>query len=139
MKNFKLGIILLIFVLAGSSVFAQTPVKPVRPFSNYRIAGGLVFVSGQIGVSGLIAGKSSFTDEVHACIKKVSSVLNETGLPLKNTVSITVYLKNIEQFNEFNEVYLKYFKAPFPTRTCVIVKDLVQNSNIEISAVASMG
>ncbi|WP_316795115.1 RidA family protein [Pedobacter agri] len=137
MKNFTTCIWVLILFSASTSVFAQSPVKRVLPFSNYRTSGSLVFVSGQIGKNASIVDKNSLTDEVHTCIKNVSSVLNEAGLSLKNTVSVTVYLKNIDQFNEFNQVYLKYFKAPFPTRTCVIVKDLVQNANIEISVIAS--
>jgi 2-iminobutanoate/2-iminopropanoate deaminase len=52
-------------------------------------------------------------------------------------LSVTVYLKDIKQFEEFNQVYQRYFHAPFPARTCVAVKELVMGASVEISVIAS--
>jgi 2-iminobutanoate/2-iminopropanoate deaminase len=48
-----------------------------------------------------------------------------------------LYLKDIKQFEEFNQVYQRYFHAPFPARTCVAVKELVMGASVEISVIAS--
>lgn len=130
-------LLLLTLILFSSQTFAQQPVKAKKPFSDAVHAGGLLFVSGQLGLNSLVQGKDSFRDEVRNALGNVERILHENGLSLKNVVNVTVYLKRPKQFDVFNEVYMQQFSDPFPARTCVIVKDLVQHANIEISVVAS--
>jgi 2-iminobutanoate/2-iminopropanoate deaminase len=137
MKRLKEKFLLPIALCAIQTVFAQQPVKVVKPFSDVVASNGLVFVSGQLGINTLTKDKHSFSDEVRGAIKNVDMILKKNGLSLENAVSVTVYLKEAAQFSVFNQVYLSYFTPPFPARTCVIVKDLVQHANIEISVIAS--
>ena len=136
MIKIKNPLLLLTLILFCSQTFAQLPAKAKKPFSDAVQAGGLLFVSGQLGLNSLVKGKDSFRDEVRNALGNVKQILNKNGLSLKHVVKVTVYLKNLEQFDVFNEIYMQQFSDPFPARTCVIVKDLVQHANIEISVIA---
>lgn len=136
MIKIKIPLLLLTLILFCSQAFAQQPAKAKRPFSDAVQAGGLLFVSGQLGLNSFVKGKDSFRDEVGNALGNVKQILNKNGLSLKHVVNVTVYLKNLEQFDVFNEIYMQQFSEPYPARTCVVVKDLVQRANIEIAVVA---
>ena len=136
MKKIKIPLLLLTLILFCSQAFAQQPAKAKKPFSDAVQAGGLLFVSGQLGLNSFVKGKDSFRYEVRNALGNVKQILNKNGLSLKHVVNVTVYLKNLEQFEVFNEIYMQQFSDPFPARTCVIIKDLIQQANIEIAVVA---
>lgn len=96
---------------------------------------GLVFVSGQIGVDAKDQN-IGFSEEVHQALKNVNAILQQAGSSLSQVMSVTVYLRSLDHFDEFNSVYKQYFHSPYPARTCVGVSDLVQNANVEISVIA---
>jgi 2-iminobutanoate/2-iminopropanoate deaminase len=137
MKKIKNSLILIALTFFCLQTFAQQPTTAKKPYSDAMKAGGLLFVSGQLGLNSFVQGKDDFRDEVRNAIGNVEMILKERGLSLKHVINVTVYLKKPAQFDVFNEVYMQYFSEPFPARTCVIVKDLVQNANIEISVIAS--
>jgi 2-iminobutanoate/2-iminopropanoate deaminase len=137
MKKIRIPLLLLTLILCCSQIFAQQSAKAKKPFRDAVQAGGLLFVSGQLGLNSFVRGRDSFSDEVRNTLENVKRILRTNGLSLKHVVNVTVYLKKPEQFDVFNEIYLQYFSEPFPARTCVIVKDLVQHANIEISVVAN--
>ncbi|MBX9886890.1 MAG: hypothetical protein K2Y30_03025 [Flavobacteriaceae bacterium] len=70
-------------------------------------------------------------------MQRIAAILYINGLSTDDVVSSTVYLTDIKYFERFDKIYRQYFKTPFPTRTCLIVKKLVQKANIEIAVVAS--
>lgn len=115
-----------------TTVSAQTDNIISKPFSNYTEYKGLVFVSGQIGNA-----DAGFREELHQVFKNVSAILKQAGTSMKKVLNVTVYLRNIQQIDEFNSIYRTYFQAPYPARTCVAVSDLVKKANVEISVVAA--
>lgn len=97
-----------------------------------------MFISGQIGVSQL-AGKvvqSSFETEVNQAMENIKTILDDSGSDLSLVINVVVYLKDMSRYTEFNRIYLKYFNAPFPSRSCVAVKELAGGANIEVAAIA---
>jgi 2-iminobutanoate/2-iminopropanoate deaminase len=125
------GLITIAALFIFEIAHAQTVTDQPKPFSAYRAYSGLVFVSGQIG-----SPEAGFSKEVHQAIRNVSEILRQAGTSLDSVLSVTVYLRNLQQFDEFNSIYREYFHAPFPARTCIAVSDLVQKANVEISVVA---
>lgn len=111
-------------------LFCSVTVYGQKPFSNFRAHNGLVFVSGQTGKD------TTFNAEVHHTLRNVSEVLKQAGSSMAQVISVTVYLRSLGQFAEFNSIYIQYFHAPFPARTCVAVADLVGDADIEVSVVA---
>ena len=106
------------------------------PFSTAVKANGFLFLSGQVGVDqdGKLAG--AFDLEVKQIFKNIEAVLSQQKLTFSSIVSVTVYLKTMENFKRFNDIYKTYFQAYYPTRTCIAVVELPLNANVEITVTA---
>ena len=128
MKKVKIIVVLLSFVLTAH---AQTKKVQSKPFSNYTEYKDLIFVSGQIGNA-----DAGFNEEARQAFRNIGEILKQAGSSMKQILSVTVYLRNIQKIEEFNSIYRSYFEPPFPARTCVVVDDLVQHANVEISVIA---
>jgi 2-iminobutanoate/2-iminopropanoate deaminase len=109
----------------------------IGPYSQGIVAGGFIFTSGQIPVDPL-TGQIAKTAEKQAeqAIENLASVLTAAGSGLKSVVKTTVFIKDMNDFGSINEVYARYFSAPYPARSCVEVSRLPKNVLIEIEAVA---
>ena len=114
--------------------------KAIGPYSQATLAGDFVFISGQIPIdpnTGEI--KEGIKDATTQIIKNISAILEELGLTLDSVVKTTVFLTNMEDFKEFNEVYGAFFKKDPPARSTVAVKELPRGVRIEIEAIAFRG
>ena len=110
----------------------------IGPYSQGRVAGGLVFTSGQLPmdpVSGELRNGDIAT-AARQVLKNVQAVLQAGGADLNTVVKTTVFLKNMADFQAFNAVYAEFFQAPFPARSCVQVAALPKDALVEIEAVA---
>jgi 2-iminobutanoate/2-iminopropanoate deaminase len=110
----------------------------IGPYSQGMIAGGLVFVSGQLPIDPatgeLVTGDiQTATDRVMA---NVSAVLGEAGLTLADVVKTTIYLADMDQFPLVNDVYARHVPADPPARACVQVARLPKDAPLEIEAIA---
>jgi 2-iminobutanoate/2-iminopropanoate deaminase len=100
--------------------------------------GGLVFVSGQIPINPeskeLVSG--SIGDETRQVLRNLKAVLEEAGSGLDKVVKATVFLKNMDDFVEMNQVYSEFFKKDPPARSTVEVSRLPKGVRIEVEAIA---
>lgn len=109
----------------------------IGPYSQGITAGDLIFVSGMIPVDKtgiLITGDIILQTE--QVMKNLSAVLTAAGSSLNNVLKTTVYLKDLKNFATVNEIYAKYFKSPYPARSCIEVSRLPKDVLLEIEAVA---
>ncbi len=110
----------------------------IGPYSQGIDAGGLVFVSGQIPANPedgtLVSG--NVAEETGRVLDNVGAVLAAAGLSFDDVVKTTVYLRDMADFAAINEVYARYFSAPYPARACVAVAGLPKDVRVEIEAVA---
>jgi 2-iminobutanoate/2-iminopropanoate deaminase len=107
------------------------------PFSDGIVAGHTLYVAGQQGTDAsdkLVAG--GIGPETTAALENIQKVLKAAGFELKDVVSVTVYLADIQEFPEMNKVYRSVMPDPKPARATVQVAALVNNARIEISAIA---
>lgn len=110
------------------------------PYTPIRKAGKLYFVSGQVGINpqSKKAGKT-IQQQTKQTLENLKNLLASYGLDINNTVKITVFLKNMDDFAVMNDVYVGYFKEPRPARSCVEVASLPNLAEnellIEIEAV----
>ena len=151
MNPIKNPIILLIFLIlllqsCGSNkisennqLTSQLP-KPIGPYSIYRVSGNTVYISGQIALNNEnILVNNNFNDEVRQVMNNIQTILLGLNLDFKNIVQTTVYLKDLNNFQEFNTIYGSYFTdGMFPSRVTVEVSKLPKNANIEISCIATI-
>ena len=108
------------------------------PFSAGVKANGFLFLSGQVGIDE--AGKlaDDFDLEVRQIFKNIDAVLSEQELTLDNIVSVTIYLKDMQNFKRLNDIYKTYFNDYYPSRTCIAVLELPLKANVELTITASI-
>lgn len=109
----------------------------IGPYSQAIVTGNLIFTSGQIPLNpetGLIEGEN-ITEQTHRVCKNLEAVLAAAGSSLKNAVKTVCFLKNMEDFAAFNEVYAEYFTEK-PARSCVAVKMLPKDALVEVEVIA---
>jgi 2-iminobutanoate/2-iminopropanoate deaminase len=110
---------------------------PGRPrLSPFRTAGGLVFVSGQLGFDRQAAIPAGFGAQASQVLDNVRAVLGSAGCRLADVVQATVYLTNPDDFAAFNALWGDAFESPYPARTTVVSRLVVAGALIEIDVVA---
>ncbi|MGX8794631.1 RidA family protein [Fusibacter sp. JL298sf-3] len=113
----------------------------VGPYSQGMEAGGFIYVSGQLPMNPatkeLVAGDIKKATEW--CLENAKAILNAAGADLENVVKVTVFLQDIGQFAEMNEVYARYFEAHKPARAAFEVAKLPLGAEIEIEMIAYKG
>lgn len=111
----------------------------IGPYSQAKIAGGLVFISGQIPVNpanGLIEANDVAGQTEQVC-KNVAALLEAAGSSIDKVIKTVCFLADIKHFSAFNEVYAKYFTSS-PARSCVAVKDIPKGCLVEVEAIAEI-
>jgi len=135
--------ILLLVCIAVCSIlvvvtWAQRSV-PLRtlPFSPARKAGQTLYVSGQVPrtADGQDV-RESVEAETRQVMENIGRVLRDNGYGFDDVVNATVYLKDINDYQEMNKVYASYFKNGFPARATVGGVEIVFGFKVEISCVA---
>ena len=89
------------------------------PFSPATKVGNLIFVSGQASTdpkTGQVIS-DTFENEFRRTIENVRRILRACGSDLDKVVSVKSYVKNPENWEEYNKLYREYFKPPYPART----------------------
>lgn len=109
----------------------------IGPYSQGILAGGMVFVSGQLPVDPA-TGKipEGIAAQTEQALKNLSAILAEQGMGLENVVKTTVFLADMGDFAGMNEVYAKHFKAPYPSRSAFQVAKLPLGAPLEIECIA---
>jgi 2-iminobutanoate/2-iminopropanoate deaminase len=111
---------------------------PIGPYSQATVAGNFVFVSGQIPLNPATGElvTTGITDEAVLVMENIKAILSEAGIGFANVVKSSIFLTDLGNFGQVNEVYGKYFPANFPARETVQVSALPKGVNVEISVIA---
>ena len=113
--------------------------KPIGPYSQAVVAGGFMFVSGQIPLdprtSQLVEGDIAVQTE--QVLKNLMAILKEAKMGPENVVKTTVFLSDIGDFPKMNEVYAKYLGKQPPARSTIQAAALPRGVKIEIDLVAA--
>ncbi|MDO5614745.1 MAG: RidA family protein [Cruoricaptor ignavus] len=111
----------------------------IGPYAQANLVNGVLYVSGQIPLNPA-TGKlveEGITEATHQVMRNLEAVLNEAGMTFKNVVKATIFLKDMEDFSQVNEVYASYLVEDYyPARETVQVSCLPKNVDIEISVIA---
>jgi 2-iminobutanoate/2-iminopropanoate deaminase len=112
--------------------------KPIGPYSPAIKVGNLLFLSGSIPldpVSGaLVSG--GITEQTTRVLENIKGLLEAAGATFHNVARTTVFMLDLGEFGEMNEVYSKYFSAPYPARSTVQVVKLPRDVRVEIDVIA---
>ena len=112
--------------------------KAIGPYSQAIQAGNLLFLSGQIPLdpeTGELV-KGDIGQQTNRVLENITGILESQKLGMEDVVKVTIFLKDIGNFNKVNEVYSTYFPSSPPARSTVEVARLPRDVEIEIEAIA---
>jgi 2-iminobutanoate/2-iminopropanoate deaminase len=112
----------------------------VGPYSQAVVAGGLIFVSGQLPIDPATGAFPSedIKELTRQSMKNLGAILKEAGTSMDKVVKTTIYLKDLADFAAVNEVYASFFKGSYPARSCFEVAGLPKGAKVEIEAIAAL-
>lgn len=107
------------------------------PYSQAIKAGNMIFISGQLPIDPvtmeLIEG--TIQEQTAKCLENLKAILEEAGVTFNDVVKTTIYIKDMDDFTDINEVYATYFTDNKPARACVEVARLPKDARLEIEAI----
>jgi 2-iminobutanoate/2-iminopropanoate deaminase len=118
----------------------STPNAPaaIGPYSQAIRAGNLLFLSGQVPLDPttgtLVAG--GIVEQTHQVFRNVGEILKAGGASFDDVVSVGVFLADMNDFGQMNEIYATYFSSPAPARATVQVARLPKDCLVEIQVTA---
>ena len=110
----------------------------VGPYCTATIYGGMIFMSGMIGVNPQTgkAPEGGTLAQAEQAFENIKTVLAELGADTGDVLKTTVFLTNIADFSEVNKLYAEVFGPDYPARTCVEVSALPMGLSIEEECIA---
>ena len=116
----------------------QSAPAPIGPYNQAVLVNNTLYISGQVCIdpqTGNLKNRD-IQDETHQVMQNLKAILTEAGMSFNNVVKTTIFITDMKQFSEVNEVYGKYFTGDFPARETVQVSALPKFVNVEISMIA---
>jgi 2-iminobutanoate/2-iminopropanoate deaminase len=125
---------------AAKPEFLNSPESATRnlPFSEAVRAGDFLYLSGMIGfdpaTDKVVPG--GIKAESRRALTLIQDALKRNGASLADVVKCTVFLADIAEWPAFNEVYVEFFKKPFPARSALATSGLARNARVEVECFA---
>ena len=127
-------------IMTKERVYTEKAPKAIGPYSQGIKSNNFLFVSGQIPLdpvtSELVEG--SIKDQAIQVISNLRNICLESNSDLNDIVKLTIYLTDLSNFAEVNELMMEYFSEPYPARATVEVSGLPLGVSIEMDAILSL-
>ena len=120
------------------AVYSDSAPDPIGPYSQAILYNNMIFCSGQIPID-LVTGKiekGSIEKQAHLVFKNLLTVLKAAGSDQSKVLKITLYFKDLKDFDKINRIYAEYFTDVLPARAAVEVAGLPKNAHLEADAIA---
>jgi 2-iminobutanoate/2-iminopropanoate deaminase len=118
----------------------QTNHAPVAigPYSQAIRKNNMLFVSGQLGIEPATGNfvEGGVKEQTRQVFKNVRAILSAAGYAMTDVVKTTVFLTDMTDFADVNEIYASQFEGDFPARSAIAVKTLPKNGLVEIEIIA---
>jgi 2-iminobutanoate/2-iminopropanoate deaminase len=115
--------------------------KAVGPYSQAVSTGNLLFTAGQVAIDPatgkLVEG--GIREQTRRVMENLKAILMEAGTDFSKVVKSTVFLQDIKNFSDFNQVYAEYFPSEPPARSTFQVGALPLGAMVEIEIIALLG
>lgn len=99
---------------------------------------GVYYFSGQIGLDPqTMQLKEGFRAQVDQIMKNIDGLLESCSITKEHIIKTSIFVTDLANFGEVNEVYVDYFKEPYPARSCVQVPALPKGALVEIEVIAA--
>ncbi|SDK57236.1 RidA family protein [Natronincola ferrireducens] len=109
----------------------------IGPYSQAAKVNGFLFVSGQIPMNPetMEIVEGDIKQQTKQVLENLKAILEEAGATFNHVVKTTVFIKDMNDFTDINEVYSTYFTENKPARACVEVARLPKDVGVEIEAI----
>jgi len=109
----------------------------VGAYSQATTNGDLLFTAGQLPLTpdGDLLDDESVAEQTRQCLENVAAIAESEGLGLEDVLKTTIYLADIDDFDEMNETYAGFFEAEPPARSAVEVGNVPKGAALEVEAV----
>ena len=119
-------------------ITSEKAALPVGPYSQAIKTGNFIFVAGEKGIDPqtdkIVEG--GIAAETRQTLENVKAILDAAGATMDNAVRSVVYMTDMGEFSQMNEVYAEYFNQAPPGRSCVQVVALPAGAHVEIEITA---
>jgi len=109
----------------------------IGPYSQAITHNGLVYASGQVGISPEGVRAVGIASETRQALDNLGAVLEASSSGFHLALKVTVYLKDMADFQEVNQIYAEYFGDHRPARACVQAAALPKDTLVEIDCIAA--
>ncbi len=124
--------------MSKSIIATENAPAAIGPYVQATRIGDLLFTSGQIPLipetMELVQG--DIKAQAQQVLRNLVAILDAAGASADTVVKTTCFLKNMNDFVAFNEVYAEFFKKDAPARSCVEVARLPKDVLVEVEAIA---
>ena len=125
--------------MAKKIIYTENAPKAIGPYSQGVLAGGFLFISGQVPINPKNGDvlKDSIEIQTNQVINNIENICKEADCDLSDIVKITIYLTDLGDFAEVNQVMVDRFEEPYPARATIEISALPLGVNVEIDAVVN--
>ncbi len=111
----------------------------IGPYSQGIVINNMVYTSGQLPIN-VETGEmpKEVKEQTKQSLKNVKAIIEEAGSSLENVIKTTVFLSDMNNFTQMNEVYKEFFTNNYPSRSAVEVARLPKDALVEIEVVAAI-
>ena len=143
MKSLTLTLLLLFGLCpaawADKVLFHPVPGDSQLPFSSAVEVGNTIYLAGTLGnkPGAMEVVPGGIVPETHQLLGNIKDTLKRLGLGMEHVVKCTVMLADIAEWGAFNEVYVEYFKPPYPARSAFGASGLALGARVEVECIAA--
>ncbi|MDR1486917.1 MAG: RidA family protein [Deltaproteobacteria bacterium] len=122
-----------------NSISTNTAPAAIGPYSQAIVSGPTVYVSGQLPIdpsTGQMPQKAS--EQARQSLTNIANILSAAGSSLDKVLRVGIFMTDLADFQEVNEIYATFFSGAFPARSTVQVAALPRGAKIEIEAIAEL-
>ena len=114
--------------------------QAIGPYSQAIAHMGVLYCSGQIalGADGSDHTQADVQTQTRIALENLKAVLHAGGSSLENVLKVSIFLVDMDDFQQVNEVYASFFSQHRPARACVAVCTLPKNASVEIECIAAV-
>ncbi|HML74890.1 MAG TPA: RidA family protein [Anaerohalosphaeraceae bacterium] len=119
-------------------IVSQSAPKAVGPYSQAVMANNMFFASGQLGLDPATGQMvyGGIKEQAQQVLKNITALLTAAELTIQNVVQVQIFLADMADFAQVNEVYKTFFSEPYPARSTFQVAALPLGARVEIQVVA---
>ncbi len=124
--------------MSKTAINSSKAPAPIGPYSQAILIKDTLYVSGQVAIDQSTGDlvNDSISNETEQVMTNLSYILEEAGFAFDHVVKCSIFISDMDNFKEINEVYGKYFTTIAPARETVEVSRLPKDVNVEISCIA---